>query len=108
MAAEAPAAADATREEVKPAEPPAAPTPAAPTPAEPTPDDGPMPGPPANDDHMDDLRAQVDNLCAQVDTLRAQLDHLIINDRGAYTHVRNTYSDMFAGVERRYDEYTEL
>ena len=66
-----------------------------------------MPGPPANDDHMD-LRAQVDNLCAQVDNLRAQLDHLIINDFGAYTHVRNTYSDMFAGVERRADEYAEL
>ena len=90
-----------------PAEPPAAPTPAAPTPAEPTPDDGPMPGPPANDDHMD-LRAQVDNLCAQVDNLRAQLDHLIINDFGAYTHVRNTCSDMFAGVERRHHEYAEL
>ncbi len=90
-----------------PAKPPAAPTPAAPTPAEPTPDDGPMPGPPANDDHMD-LRAQVDNLYAQVDTLRAQLDDLIINDYGAYTHVRNTFSDMFAGVERRYDEYAAL
>ena len=85
----------------------AAPKGAASTPAEPTPDDGPMPGPPANDDHMD-LRAHVDNLCAQVDNLRAQLDHLIINDFGAYTHVRNTCSGMFAGVERRYHEYAEL
>ena len=34
--------------------------------------------------------------------------HLIINDFGAYTHVRNTCSDMFAGVERRYHEYAEL
>ena len=72
----------------------AAPTPAAPTPAEPTPDDGPMPGPPANDDHIDDLRAH--------------LEHLIINDRGAYINVRNAYSDMFAGVERYADEFAAL